>query len=116
MKVVGECKQCGACCAVGIEWITCDVLELDDYLAYARARGLRIRQWGRSHNLQYAIIQAEFDQLCPNLDEENHCRLHGHSKPVICEQYPVSDLDKVWKFDMNQVLAPGCGFHFEEDQ
>lgn len=111
-KWIGECKQCGKCCTVGIYWLFFNNdVEKEEMLAWAGARGCSIRQIGRR------MIQAEFEHICPKL-MINHCSLHESGKPNWCKNAPLNyntDDFLLTELDPNKAHPEGCGFKYVLD-
>lgn len=115
MHVEGECRMCGACCRTNIQWVSCEERDVAKNIEFLEARGRRVVQVAQDRSGRFRLIQGVFDDECPALAPDNRCGLHGPKKPMVCREYPASDLYIVWKIDMNKVLAPGCGYRFVED-
>ncbi len=39
-----------------------------------------------------------FESRCPQLDEDNKCKLHDDKKPEFCRDYPSKDTHPHWKY------------------
>jgi len=111
-KLQGECNQCGKCCTLDIMWIGFDPSkpnEKRDRIEWADARGYSVVQSG------VGIIQANVNHRCPNLEENNTCKIQ-ENKPRDCTAYPdnIFEIYQDYQLDLNKMLPEGCGFHFVE--
>lgn len=117
LRVGGSCSACGQCCrTVGLPIAGLRVNAAartvstpvegasEDWLAFLRARGAAIREgWA---TLPYrtdvpnpivpvaygprGVALALVKHVCPQLTEDNGCRLHGTpEKPAVCARYPT---------------------------
>ena len=86
-----ECKQCGKCCKMIVFKIPIrNTHERDIYTA----RGFHIKG-----NLVTAVV----DHVCPQLTEDNKCRLHDTGKkPWVCRKMPT-------KHYRHSDIFSGCG-------
>ncbi len=85
-----ECKKCGSCCRrLVFKLKVYDKLDLEFY----RVRGFKVI--GND-------VDVVVSHVCPELNEDNSCRLHGVGKPELCRLYP--------SYVPSDELVEGCGY------
>lgn len=71
------CHQCGSCCKT-LEFMTGkEHGEIDFY----NARGLKAYEYA-----DYLVVIVP--HICPQLTEDNKCKIHGEHKPYPCKVWP----------------------------
>ena len=84
------CLQCGKCCRHLILKIRVSDKHQREFY---RARGFKIKGFD---------VDVDVPHVCPQLRDDNTCRLHGLHKPYLCQVYPA--------YLKKKDLLVGCGF------
>jgi len=107
----GSCKQCGACCRSGIEFIVHRPYKRDCRSGGREARESGIWQEVHMGRWRYFFsvtrIDPAHDGQCCELTEDNLCAMHT-DKCFLCREWPFSP----------RCVAPfpECGYSFTEVQ
>lgn len=129
--VTGSCNQCGLCCRmIGMPvfegWlrVTPDGIQTrmpvdptENYLEFLKAKGVKVENGMATvtptpgaknpytltsygpRNHKTVIVRS----VCPQLNEDNTCKLHGANKPKACVEYPQAIDDLSW-------VKPDCSY------
>ena len=97
------CKVCGSCC----KNITQVYDNNDDTRAWIKVRRFKIIDSCE----KYILVLVK--HRCPELTQDNKCRLHGSKKPLVCKTFP--DINTVRKYrelglDLLKALGKDCPF------
>jgi len=104
-RIVGECRQCGACCYFSY-WVRVkDPVDFEYYMRYAMRFFNKIELTRQTDTVGLITIH---DIPCRHLDvSDNHCKAHGTpDKPDDCCKYPFH-----WPADVfDKVRVKTCGY------
>ena len=100
----GKCNRCGECCIMDIK----AVRNTEKDILHAVARGYNIlAEMGN-------IVIASFRNRCPQLTDDNKCRLHGDGKPELCIEGPNHLNEFADILDLNLLRPDSCGYIWVE--
>lgn len=75
---------------------------------WAKARGFTLTQESKTH------VEYHIPYTCPQLTEDNKCKLHGLGKPYVCVMFPQPiGLEEIGLSD-DKMLPKECAYREEK--